>query len=148
MYSTILWATDASPEADTALHAALELLSEEGTLVAFHCDQRFVGSHVAGMPVLPDETDRRRHIEEQVADVERRGIAVREVIETTVTDPAHAIARSADELGVDAIVCGTRSLHGLPAVLDGSVAARVLKHATVPVVVVPARVAARQQAPV
>jgi nucleotide-binding universal stress UspA family protein len=40
-------------------------------------------------------------------------------------------------MGVDAIVCGTRGLHGVTALMNGSVAARVLKRATVPVVVVP-----------
>lgn len=148
MYTTILWATDGSPEANAALASALELLEPDGTLVAFHCDQRFVGSHVGGISVYPDELERIQHIRGQIDDLVHRGIRVRPLIERTIHDPAHEIARAADDLGVEAIVCGTRSMLGLPAVLSGSVAARLLKHATVPVIVVPAHVADREPATV
>jgi nucleotide-binding universal stress UspA family protein len=137
MYTSILWATDASPEADEALCEALDLLEPGGKLVAVHCDQRFVGGRVGGVSILPDELDRRHHIGQQVEELRNRGIVVEERIETTHTDPAHEIAKVAEELDVELIVCGTRSLHGLPALLNGSVAAHLLKYAPVPVVVVP-----------
>jgi nucleotide-binding universal stress UspA family protein len=139
MYSSILWATDGSPEADGALHAALELLEQGGKLVAFHSDQRFAGSHIAGEPVAVDESERRQHIEEQVEELRSTGVAVEHLVRPTHRDPSHEIPAVAAELGVDAIVCGTRGPHGLDALLNGSVAARILKHATVPVVVVPAK---------
>ena len=71
----------------------------------------------------------------------RDGIAVTKLVESTVHDPAREITSVANEMGVDAIVCGTRGLHGVTALMNGSVAARVLKRATVPVVVVPTHVA-------
>ena len=138
MYDVVLWATDGSPEADIALGEAVRLVNPEGRLIAVHCDQRFMGARVAGTSVYPDEPERREHVTAQVDELRSRGIDVIEHIETTFADPAHMIAKLATQFGVDVIVCGTRALHGLPALLSGSVASHLLKHAEVPVIVVPA----------
>ena len=58
MYSSILWKTDGSRHADAALAEALALLEAGGEIIAFHCDQRFVVSHIDGDSVLLDELDR------------------------------------------------------------------------------------------
>ena len=144
MYTTILWATDGSPEADGALSEAVDLLEPGGKLIALHCDQRFFGGRLSGTPVLPDEGERRAHGHAQGAELRERGITVEEHVHTTHHDPAALIAAVADELGVQVIVSGTRALHGLPALVGGSVAAHLLRHATVPVVVVPAPVGTRE----
>jgi nucleotide-binding universal stress UspA family protein len=136
VYATILWATDASPESDAALEAAIGLLDPDGTLFAFHCDQRFFGGRMSGSHVLPDEHERRRHIDDQVSALRAQGVDAHAVVDATHNDPAYEIAAHARELAVDAIVCGTRSLQGL-GVVGGSVASRLLKRASVPVVVVP-----------
>ena len=142
MYASILWATDGSPEADSALHEALELLEPGGRLIAFHCNQRFTGGRIGGEPVAFDETDRQRHIGEQVDELRRDGVAVKHLVDSTHNDPAREIPNIAAKLDVDAIVCGTRGPHGLDALLNGSVAARILRRATVPVIVVPAKATA------
>lgn len=139
MFSSILWATDGSPEADGALREALELLEPGGRLVAFHCDQRFTGSRVGGQSIAVDEQELQLHIEEQVDDLRQAGVAVELIVQATHHDPSRDIPEIAAELDVDAIVCGTRESHGLSAVLNTGVAARVLRHATVPVIVVPAK---------
>ena len=141
MYSSILWATDGSPEADGALREALELLEPGGVLVAFHSDQRFGGGRAMGEHVAADEPERQEHIDEQVAELRRSGVNVKRVVRTTHHDPGHDVPAVAADLEVDAIVCGTSSPHGLNALLNGSVAARILKRATVPVIVVPAKAA-------
>ena len=145
MYSTILWATDASAESDAALQVAVDLLEPDGTLYAFHCDQRFLGGRMSGAPVLPDEDDRRRHIDAQVHELRATGIDAQERFELTHHDPAHEIARLAGELQVEVIVCGTRALHGLGSI-GGSTASRLLKQAPVPVIVVPPRAHTRELA--
>ena len=139
MYATILWATDGSPEADGALHEALGLLKPGGTLVALHCNQLFTGGRIGGAPIEVDEPERQEHIAHQVADLRRDGVNVNYIVESTHHDPSHEIPAVAEELDVDAIVCGTTAPHGLHALLNGSVAARVLKRASVPVIVVPAK---------
>jgi nucleotide-binding universal stress UspA family protein len=139
MYASILWATDGSPEADGALREALELLEPDGTIVAFHCDQRFTGGRIGGESVALDEHERQQHIAAQVEDLRDRGVNVNHLVEPTHHDPSREIPATAADLNVDAIVCGTTAPHGLYALLNGSVAARVLKHANVPVIVVPTK---------
>ena len=140
MYATILWATDGSPEADGALREAVQLLEPGGTLVAFHVDELFIGPRIAGEPVALDETERQEHIAAQVSDLRSDGVNVNYLVESTHHDPSHEVATIASKLGVDAIVCGTTGTHGLNALLrGGSVAGRILKHAAVPVIVVPAK---------
>ena len=146
MYTTLLWATDGSAEADLALSEALELLAPGGRLVAFHCDQRFMGGRSAGAPVLADEFDRLRHIEEQVEALQATGIDAEIDVETTHHGTPREIAEVADHTGADAIVCGTRGLGGLFGLLTGSVAADLLRRATVPVIVVPAKAATTRPA--
>jgi len=141
MYGTILWATDGSPEADGALREALELLEPGGTLVAFHCNQRFIGPRIGGEPVALDEEERQQRIAAQVRDLRQDGVNVNYLVESTHHEPSREIPSAASALEVDAIVCGTTSPRGLNALLNGSVAAGILKHATVPVIVVPARAA-------
>ena len=138
MFKTLLWATDGSPEAEAAVQFALPLLDDDGHLVAFHCDQRLSGPRVAGEPVLPDELERRERIEAQVEAIRRTGVDAELRIATSRSEPAAEINAAAADVEVDAIVCGTRGLHGLPGLLNGSVSARVLRHARVPVIVVPA----------
>lgn len=139
MYASILWATDGSPEADGALREALKLLEPGGTLVAFHCNQRFAGGRIGGASVEVDEPERQQHIAAQVSELRDEGVNVNYLVESTHHEPSHEISAAAADLDVDVIVCGTTAPHGLNALLTGSVAARILKHATVPVIVVPAR---------
>ena len=83
--------------------------------------------------------ERQQHITARVSDLRRDGVNVNYLVESTHHDPSHEIATVASELDVDAIVCGTTAPHGLSALLNGSVAARILKRATVPVIVVPTK---------
>ncbi|HEY6963095.1 MAG TPA: universal stress protein [Gaiellaceae bacterium] len=142
MYQTLLWATDGSDGAEVALQEAVRLLAPGGTLIAFHCDQRFVGGRVGGVPVLADEDDRRRHLKARVDELVADGIDAKLVVETTHHSAAHTIVKAAEEANVEAIVCGTRGLGGIQGALLGSVSKELLHHAHVPVVVVPPRVVA------
>ena len=142
MYTKLLWAADGSDTAELALVEGLRMLDQGGKLYAFHCDQRFVGGRGGGEPILIDETDRLTRIRERVAELTANGVDAELIVETTHHSAAHQIVKAADELGVEAIVCGTRGLGGLQGALLGSVARELLHHARVPVIVVPAKVAA------
>ena len=137
MYTTLLWATDGSPECDHSLETALALLEPHGHLIAYHCDQRLLGHGPGSAPVLADELERQRHLVAQVESLRACGIDAHLRVESTVDSPPAEIAAAATEAGADAIVCGTRALHGLRALVSESVAARLLRTATVPVIVVP-----------
>ena len=141
MYATLLWATDGSAEADAALTEARSLLQPGGRIVAFHCDQRFVGGRMGGAPLLADETDRRAKIRSQVDQLNAEGVDTELLVETTHHTTSRSIVRVADEVGADAIVCGTRGFGGLHRALAGSVSAELIHYAHVPVIIVPLPVA-------
>jgi nucleotide-binding universal stress UspA family protein len=137
MYATLLWATDGSAEADLALAEARSLLQPDGRIVAFHCDQRFSGGRVGGAPLLADETDRKAKIRSQVDELNADGVNAELLIETTHHATPRAVVRVADEIGADAIVCGTRGFGGLRRAVAGSVSAELIHYSHVPVIVVP-----------
>lgn len=136
MYGTVLWATDASPVADGALKVALELLQPGGRLIAFHCDERFLGGRANGMPLLADEVDLREKLDAQVGELRESGIDANLLIETTHHNTAGEIARAAEGCDADVIVCGTRGFGIVAGAVAGSVAMRLPHVASCPVVVV------------
>ena len=138
MYATILWATDGSPEADGALHEALGLLKPGGTLVR--------STATSGLPADASAVPPSRSTSQIGRSTSRRRSATygatAECQLHRRVDAPRSVARDpavASDLDVDVIVCGTTSPHGLNALLNGSVAAGILKRATVPVIVVPAK---------
>jgi nucleotide-binding universal stress UspA family protein len=137
MYSTLLWATDGSAEADLALAEARKFLEPGGRIVAFHCDQRFGGGRVGGAPLLADESERKAKIRLQVDRLNADGVEASLVLETTHHAAPREIVRAADEVGAEAIFCGTRGLAGFRRALAGSVASELLHFSHVPVVAVP-----------
>lgn len=143
MYGTILWSTDASAVADGALAEALRLLQPGGRLIAFHCDERFLGGRAGGMPVLADETDRRGKLRGQVERLKADGIDAELVVETTHHNTAGEIAKAAEVYGAEVIVCGTRGFGVVAGAVAGSVAMRLPHLASCPVIVVSEKAAAR-----
>ena len=87
---------------------AVRLLQPGGHLIAFHCDERFLGGRAGGLPVLADETDRREKLVAQVERLKADGIDAELVVETTRHNMAGEIAKAAEVHGADVIVCGTR----------------------------------------
>jgi nucleotide-binding universal stress UspA family protein len=146
MYGTVFWATDASPVADGALKVALELLEPGGCLIAFHCDERFLGGRLSGQPLLADESDLRRRLDAQVEELKEDGIDAKLLVETTHHNTAGEIARTAETCNADVIVCGTRGFGLVAGAVAGSVAMRLPHVASCPVVVVSEKAVARAMA--
>ncbi len=136
MYETILWATDASPVSDGALAEAVKLLQPDGHLIAFHCDERFIGGRLASMPLVSDEFDRLSKLRTQVETLRADGIDARLEIEVTRHQVVGEIAKAAEHYGAEAIVCGTRGFGVAGGVIAGSVAMRLPHVADCPVIVV------------
>jgi nucleotide-binding universal stress UspA family protein len=136
MYDTVLWATDASPVAEGALQTAVDLLNPGGRLVAFHCDERFLSGRAGGLPILADERERRGRLLTTVQELCAEGIDAELVVETTTRSVPGEIAKAAESLGADVIVCGTRGFGVVAGAVAGSVAMRLPHLAARPVVVV------------
>ncbi len=143
MYEIVLWATDGSPVADGALAEAVRLLQPGGRLIAFHCDERFLGGRAGGMPLLADEGDRRKKLRGQVEQLKTDGIDAELVVETTHHNTAGEIAKAAEVYEADIIVCGTRGFGVVAGAVAGSVAMRLPHLASCPVIVVSERAAER-----
>ncbi len=145
MYKTVLWATDGSEGADSALDEARRVLEPNGRLIAFHCDERFEGGRVSGASIYVDELDRQAKIRGQVDALLVDGIDTTLVVEATHHGAPRAIAAAAEEIGADVIVCGTRGLTPVGGVIAGSVAMRLPHVAGCPVLVVSERAARRHE---
>jgi len=146
---TILVGSDFSEEADRALSWAVDLAERMGAAIEV--------AHVnaAGAVVLPPPIDvlpvaltsdsgeaaATAPLAARVESVAQRGIPVSSWM--CAGDPAIALKERADEVGASLVVVGSRGASGLAHVLLGSVAERVIRHATRPVLVVPRMAAAR-----
>lgn len=65
-----------------------------------------------------------------------QGSSFRFTLEQRTGEPAETIAHRAEELGCESIIMGTHGLGKLGVLIMGSVAQRVMHHATVPVTLV------------
>jgi nucleotide-binding universal stress UspA family protein len=137
MYKTIIWATDGSDGAGSALREALTLASlTRGHIIAVHCDQRLNG-RAAAWPKLADEDEVRTRIVRKVADLRRDGVDIELVIRRSHHEAADVVAAVAAELGADIVVCGTRGHGAFAGAFLGSFTQRLLHVATCPVLAVP-----------
>ena len=141
MLDTVVLATDDSESVSRAADCALDLAARFGATVhaLYVVDAGRVES-------LPDEVrdDVRTALDEQgrsaLSDVEAANDARAEpaTLETAVRvgRPADAIVDYADEVDADAVAVGTRGRHGERSFLLGSVAERVVRTCSRPVLTV------------
>lgn len=137
MYDRILLPTDGSTGTAHVALQAIDLANQYGaTIHALHVidtDMRSVLTEVgSGFDTLEQRG------ENAVGTVERLGQSHGIEVETEIRngDPAETILAVADERDVDLIVCGTHGRSGVRRQLLGSVAERVVRHASQPVLTV------------
>ena len=143
MYRTVLFATDATQASDRALPEAVRLLDSGGRLIMFHCDERFIGGRVGGMPVSANEPEVLERLRTQAENLRAEGIDASLVVEVTHHGVAAEAANAAEQYDADVIVCGTRGFGPIAGAFAGSVATRLPHVAPCPVVVVSEQAAAR-----
>jgi nucleotide-binding universal stress UspA family protein len=138
--STILIATDGSPEAREAVDYGLELAAGEKAAVVLlqvipPLDWTQLDRGAVIRPI-PEEIARRRSLarEEAAKLTESHGVPV--TAEVLAGDPADEIVAYADNHDVDLIVVGSRGRGTVASTLLGSVSHAVLQEARRPVLVV------------
>lgn len=145
---TIVVGTDFSPEADRALSWAVDLAEHLGESIEIVHVQP-TGAFVLPPPidVLPvavanadDSAASKASLASRVERAAASGVAVSSRV--VAGEPAAALNDAAKERNAFLLVVGSHGSSGLAHVLLGSVAERVVRHATVPVLVVP-RIAER-----
>ena len=138
MFKKIVLALDGSEHADKAIPVARELAQESGGKIDVVHVREVVGSRAGVRPVLYDEDEVEAKIGAQVADLRGAGIdAELHRFTAIVGGPAHQIAETANGLGADLIVVGTRGHSAIAGLIAGSVTQRLLHLAHCPVLAVP-----------
>jgi len=131
----ILVATDFGPAAEAALTYGRALATTFGaSLHVIHVAENFfMRPSVADPHMLKAAVARR--LEERLTATDRSELHARAMVETS-DQPADAITGYAKQAEVDLIVMGTHGRHGLSHLLMGSVAERVVRTASCPVLTV------------
>ena len=131
----ILVATDFGPAAEAALTYGRALAKNFGaTLTVMHVAENFfLRATIADPHALKAAVARR--LEERLTAEDRSALHGRAVLETS-DQPADAITTYAKQAEIDLIVMGTHGRHGISHLLVGSVAERVVRTASCPVLTV------------
>ena len=143
MYKRVLIPLDGSALAEQALpHAIAQAKHFQAELILLRVVEPF--AHVRGMALADLEQIKQQthtwaheYLERITADIQQQGVSVQKV--TIDGRPHTGIAEYAETNLVDLIVMSTRGQSGLSRWLMGSVADRVVRGATVPVLLVRAR---------
>ena len=129
---------DFSEHSAAALETAVEIAKAFGSKIRLlHCYQILPGGVSPYGVALPSNyyDDIRKAAEQQLQEWRERiapgGVEVESTLMTEF--PSHAIALTAEEIGADLIVMGTRGLSGIKHVMLGSVAERTIRIAPCPV---------------
>ncbi|AZQ53657.1 universal stress protein [Burkholderia cenocepacia] len=157
MYSNILVALDGSDTSSRALDAALALASETGArltpvyVVDFLAPAYDMVGYDPSILVDSFREEGLRVIEDAARRLKARDVAGTPQISNvapTGEDVPHRIVGVAREIDADLIVIGTHGRRGFRRMFLGSVAERVLRQATCPVLMIPASCAAKASADV
>ena len=137
-FRKILVPVDFSTHSSRALQTAIELAKAFGAkLHLLHCYQINVGAISPYGLVIPESFDRdiREAATKQLAQWREKVTAQKIEVESEVSPlfPSEAIASTAERIGADLIVMGTRGLSGIKHVMLGSVAERTVRIAPCPV---------------
>lgn len=140
-FRTILVPIDFSDHSEKALTTATALAQKfHARLHLLHCYQIHVGGVSPYGVALPANFDRevREAAERHLSDWAQKPRGAGLDVATTVTPifASEAISNTAQEIGADLIVMGTRGLSGLKHVLLGSVTERTVRIAPCPVLTV------------
>jgi nucleotide-binding universal stress UspA family protein len=144
MMKTIVVATDFSADADAALNTAVDMAVRDVSHIEIvHVAQP--GTYVLPPPFdivsLPVGDREMTHVSEALELRAQRARTAHVSVATQLrTGSAHdQVVEAARELGASLIVIGTHGAGALASVLVGSVAARIIRHAPCPVLVIPPR---------
>jgi len=155
MYSNILVALDGSDASSRALDAALALAAETGArltpvyVVDFLVPAYDTSGYDPSILVDAFREEGLRVTEDAATRMKARDVAGTPRIANVAPageDVAQRIVGLAGEIDADLIVIGTHGRRGFRRLVLGSVAERVLRHATCPVLMIPACCASKASA--
>ena len=131
----VLVATDGSEYSAGAIRTGIALAKSHGARLTGLSIALNNPEYSTLVPNLQEEAEKRAREALVSFEAETGGDA--ETTTYEAADPAQGIIAAADELGADIIVMGRRGKRGLARVMVGEATARVVGHATCPVLVAP-----------
>lgn len=143
MFTNILVPIDLSDDSRVAaLHAGALASRGQGQVTLMHVDE-VAGIGLASSEALAVHMNRVSSLRDewvaQVADELQRRFGVETTLHLSIGSAAREILDYIDQNGVDLVVMGRRGIGGVERFLLGSTSKRLVTHAAVPVLVVPAR---------
>jgi nucleotide-binding universal stress UspA family protein len=142
-YNKILIAIDSSPYAMEAAKQGFELAHQlKATIGLINVIDKNKETLSADLGITPDNSQPVliKQAENNIAQMIKLYDGIDEVIRFTPEGfPQHEIINTAKEWEADLIVMGTHGRTGLMNLIMGSVAEYVMKHTTIPVMIVPLR---------
>ena len=155
----ILLCYDGSPDANSAIDHAAELLHDEPVTILTVWEPFIdvmarsggafgMGSMTLDVAEIDEANEQSAHTQAQegVERAKALGLNAQPRARAQITTVADAILAEAEELDAKAIMLGTRGLTGVKSLLLGSVSHAVLQHTLRPVIVVPSAEVARARA--
>jgi nucleotide-binding universal stress UspA family protein len=150
-FGTVLVATDGTQDSDGAVEAALDLAHDTGArLLVLTVVPEGSAEESSDDDEGPSQESSSRGGDDEVSEeVEQASERTNGVVDHAIEwgleaspliwegEPAEAILAAASSEGADVIVIGTGSKSGVGRILLGSVTDDVVRHATLPVMVVP-----------
>lgn len=134
----ILLPTDGSPTADAAARFAESIArAEDGEVLVLSVAERAIVGGIEDQQITATLVEFQQDLaEREAAGIRATGVPATPLV-VTADSPHEAILRVAEEQHVSIIVMGTHGRSALARAMLGSVADRVVRHASVPVVLVP-----------
>jgi nucleotide-binding universal stress UspA family protein len=138
MFEKIVWATDGTAGAESALPLVKQLATEgDATIVIAHANELLAG-RFGGYPLLADEEDIRARIAAQAEDLRDAGFEVQvESRTSTGEDAPHLIAAIAADVGADLVIAGTTGHTQVGGLFVGSVTQKLPRLLQCPLLIVP-----------
>ncbi|MDL2279601.1 universal stress protein [Desulfovibrio sp. OttesenSCG-928-G11] len=137
-YKKILLPVDGSENAMLAVRHAVELAKTGGMdIVLFYCYGEIpaaIGGEARDGLIDSSEQEGRNILQAAKAICDQEGVSCKELVSPGA--PGRAIVQTAVREGCDLIVMGSRGLSDFSGMVMGSVSHRVLRHATIPVLIV------------
>ena len=136
----ILLATDGSEDASVATRAAVDLSNSSSSelhvvhVFEFIPPREYINLALRIRSPFASEREGREMLAEQVSLIEETGSIVH-AAHLRMGSPVDEILNTAQEIGADLVVVGSRGLGGVKRLLMGSVSERVVHYATCPVLV-------------
>ncbi len=142
-FTKILVPVDFSDHSRAALETAAEIATTfDASIHLLHCYQIQPGGIAPYGIVMPTElyNDLRDAAESRLKEWQEKSSTGGVEVEASLSSnfPSEAIAQTAEEIGADLIVMGTRGLSGIKHVMLGSVTERTIRQAACPVLSVKA----------